>query len=148
MAGPAVPVVLSVHLPEQPPPERDVLGHRHPSRPQRLRGPARLTITIVEGRGIWVELDGHLTHGSLQQVRARLDRLAELGFGVIVLGMGGIRSIDGDGTQLLASFVERVHDRRGAIIIVDPDGCIRSAARCLGRATITRVPPDGTWWLT
>lgn len=146
MAGPAVPVVLSVHLPEHPP-DRDVLGNRHPSRPQRLRGPARLTITIVEGRGIWVELDGHLTHGSLQHVRARLDRLAELGFGVVVLGAGGVRSIDGDGTRLLESFVDRVCDLRGTVIIVDPDGCVRLAARRLGRATLTTIPPDGTWWL-
>lgn len=122
-------------------------GH-HPSRRRsNPRRPARLTIDVVEGRGIWLELDGSLTDGSLDQVSARLERLADLGFEVVVLGARGIKAIDGAGSRLLVAFVDRVVDRCGAVVIVDPHGHVRPIADGLGRATITCEPPDGPWWL-
>lgn len=125
-----------------------IAARRHTSHPGRGRRPARLTIDIVEGRGIRVELDGDLTDGSLDQVEARLDRLSQLGFEIIVVGTSGIRSIDHRGSGVLGTFVDRVCDGRGEVLIVDPNGAIDGTADRLARATIARDEPEGAWWLS
>lgn len=161
MAGRAVPVVLTGDAragdPTTPPrstdarpprPERGLSG-QHPSRSWgHRRTPARLTIHVVEGRGIWVELDGCLTDGSLEQVALRLDRLAQLRFDVVVVGACGLRAIDHAGAALLGTFVQRVIEDRGSVVVVDPDERMRHVADALRGAVITRVPPNGAWWLS
>lgn len=122
--------------------------HRHPSQHRRtILTPARLAISIVEGRGIWIELGGDLVDGSLDQVRTRFDRLAELGFDVVVVDTDEIRTIDRCGADLLGGFVDRVTERRGDVVIVDRHGIVAPAGERLTRATVTCRPPEGAWWL-
>ncbi len=101
----------------------------------------------MEGRGIWVEVDGCLTDGSLDHVTSRLTRLAQLKFEVVVLGVHRVQDLDEAGTRLLVTFVDRVADGGGSVLVVDPDGCTRGVAGRFVRATIASAPPAGTWWL-
>lgn len=105
---------------------------------------AHVAVAVIEGRGIWLELVGPLTDGCCGSVAGRLDRLRELGFGVVVIDAGRLRAIDGVGTALLAAFVNGVAANRGKVVFIDPAGRLDGDALC--EASIRCAPPDGTWW--
>lgn len=141
----ALSVDLPVHRP--PGPQDPVPPRRHPSQHRVGRRAARVTIDVVEGRGIWVELDGDFVDGALDQVDARLARLAQLGFEVVVVGTDRVLSIDAVGARLLGRFVDQVRGLDGTVVIVDPHGTFEPAPAVLALAFVTRDRPGGAWWL-
>ena len=112
-----------------------------------LRHTATLTIARLEGRGIWIELRGKLTSEQCDGVASRLDRLAELPFGVVVVDTRLVSGIDQIGVALLADFLRRLSNSGGSVHAIDPNHIWQPIVDRHPPGLVTSPdPPSENWW--
>ena len=108
---------------------------------------ATLTIARLEGRGIWIELNGKLIGGQCVGVASRLERLAELAFGVVIIDTRRVSAIDRVGIVVLTDFVHRLFDGGGSIHAIDPNHIWQPIVdRHPPGLTTSPDPPSENWW--
>lgn len=117
-----------------------VVESRPPDRPL-------LTIVMIEGRGIWIELAGALVEHGCDVIASRLAQLGGLDFVVAVVDARRVTSFDEVGCACLLQFVEPIAQVGGTVHIVDPSGRLRRLVEPWPPGFVhTPEPPTGNWW--
>lgn len=111
-------------------------GSRRP-----IRSPSVVSISVIEGRGIWLVLEGSLVAGWSDRAQERLVRLGELGFADVVVDVSALTEIDATGCEIFERFVSQVADGDGTIRVADPGQVLR-AVRSHDAMSVTTSAPD------